>query len=103
MRNPYQLTGYTANGKKTLLGTFEKHGQAVADMLERKADPKTVYSEFRIAKVYQYQINAYDETRKLDIVAMYQTKRQAEQALVALKAKYPNAEMIFIGGIGGDE
>ena len=102
MKNPYQLTGYTANGKSTLLGTFEKHGQAVADMLERKEDPKTVYSEFRIAKVYQYQVQAYDDVEKLDVVAMYQTKHQAEQALVALKANYPNAEMVFIGGIGDE-
>lgn len=103
MRNPYQLTGYTANGKSTLLGSFDKHGQAVADMLERKADPKTVYSEFRITKIYQYQVNAYDENRKLDVVAVYRTKTQAEQALSALKANYPNAEMVFIGGIGDDD
>ena len=102
MRNPYQLTGYTANGKKTLLGTFEKHGQAVAEMLERKADEQSVYTEFRITKVYQYQINAYDENRKLDRVAVYQTKTQAEQALNALRENYPNAEMNFIGGIGDE-
>ncbi|MGX2948074.1 hypothetical protein [Frederiksenia canicola] len=98
MRNPYQLTGYTANGKKTLLGTFEKHGQTVADMLERKADPQSVYAEFSIRKVYQWQINAYDENRKLDRVAVYQTKTQAEQALNALRENYPNAEMVFVGG-----
>ncbi|QIM62190.1 hypothetical protein A1D29_02065 [Pasteurellaceae bacterium Orientalotternb1] len=102
MRNPYQLTGYTANGKKTLLGTFDKHGQAVAEMRERKADPRNVYSEFRISKVYQWQIIAYKPSGAIDIVYSYASKAQADRAFEKLKLDFGKLEMQFIGGVNDD-
>lgn len=102
MRNPYQLTGYTANGKKTLLGTFDKHEQAVAEMRERKADPQSVYAEFSIRKVYQWQIVAYKKSGAIDIVYSYASKAQAERAFEKLKLDFDRVEMNFIGGIGDE-
>ncbi|MCT8552816.1 hypothetical protein P9J82_04100 [Glaesserella parasuis] len=102
MNNPYQLTGYTTNGKRTLLGTFDKHGQAVAEMQSRKADPMNVYIEFRIAKVYQYQINCFNDKGELVKCGIYQAKAQADLAYQTLKAQYKAVEMVHIGGLSDE-
>lgn len=102
MNNPYQLTGYTANGKGVRLGTFDKHGQAVAEMQSRKADPQNVYIDFRIAKVYQYQINCFNDKGELAKCGIYQAKTQADLAYHALKAQYKTVEMVHIGGLGDE-
>ncbi|MCT8547595.1 hypothetical protein Q7Y95_05550 [Glaesserella parasuis] len=102
MNNPYQLTGYTTNGKRTLLGTFDKHGQAVAEMQSRKADQMNVYVEFRIAKVYQYQINCFNDKGELAKCGIYQAKAQADLAYQTLKAQYKAVEMVHIGGLSDE-
>ncbi|MCT8556535.1 hypothetical protein KZ469_02155 [Glaesserella parasuis] len=102
MNNPYQLKGYTANGRRTLLGTFDKHGQAVAEMQSRKADPMNVYIEFRIAKVYQYQINYFNDKGELVKCGIYQAKAQADLAYQTLKAQYKAVEMVHIGGLSDE-
>ncbi|MDG6362554.1 hypothetical protein [Glaesserella parasuis] len=102
MNNPYQLTGYTANGKRTLLGTFDKFGQAVAETKSRKADPMNVYVEFRIARVYQLQINCFNDKGELAKCEMYQTEAQADLAYQTLKAQYKCVEMVRIGGLGDE-
>lgn len=102
MKNPYQLTGYTTNGKSTLLGTFDTHEQAVKETLARKADLKSVYCEYRIAKMYQYQVACFDETGQLRVLARYRTQAQAENVYQELKAEFPKAEISHIGGLSDD-
>lgn len=97
--NPYRLNGYTANGNSTLLGIFDSHEQAMAMIQHRKADPQNIYHEFRIARVYQWQITAQAENGELDFCAQYATQSQAEQALARLQHYHSKVSLHYIGGI----
>lgn len=101
MNNPYQLKGFTGKASKgTLLGTFNTHKQALDVVSTYKADPKNVYSEFHIAKVFQWEITFLKENGERDVLGYYQSTIQAKRAYEALKQQYSTVEMVFIGGIG---
>lgn len=105
MNNPYQLIGYVGGNtqKGVVLGSFDKHGQAVAEMLERKADSKNIYTEFRIAKTYHWQITVFKKNGQIDFCGYHNTKAKADEAYARLVQLHSTVEMIFIGGISDDE
>lgn len=102
MRNPYQLTGYTAKGNGTLLGTFDTHSEAVAEARARQTDKNNFFIEFRISRKYQYQINCFNCMGALLKCAVYRTKEELEKALTPLKGQYHHVDVLLIGGLGDE-
>ena len=98
MNNPYQLQGITANGKKYLLGTYDTHGQAVAESRQRTTDKNSPFTEYRITKVYQYQVKCYSKG-ELAKTAIYRTKIEANTAERTFKPFYDEVNTEFIGAI----
>lgn len=105
MNNPYQLIGYIHqhSTEGLFIGAFDTYEQALNEMERLKADPKNIYTVFRITKAYHWQITVFNRNGEVDFCCYYNDKWTANEAYTRLVQLHSTVEMSFIGGISDEQ